>query len=524
MSSFRYKAFISYSHQDEAWASGLHKALESYTVPRRLVGGQGAHGVIPKKLSPVFRDRDDLSSAADLSEKVQDALQDSESLIVVCSPASANSRWVNEEIRLFRSLGRGDRIFCIIVDGDPKAVNPDEACFPPALLEPDSGVRHEPLAADARKWEDGKSLAKLKLVSAILGIRLDKLRQREQQKKRRLRGLAVLSSIAIVALVLTTLVSRMAENTRREHAEALVSQLVEVSAGLDEVVDLETLRSIGERLAAYLDTLDEKDLNNESRLQIGLVLRRLGEVSRSQGRPTEAMDAFDRSRNVLMELAGDAPGDLNALFELGQAEFWVGYIHLDRGEWDKATIAVNKYLDVSRQLFEAEPENAEWAMEMAYAASSLGTIESRRVPTDQAKLLEYMQSAMNYNQKAVTLAPGEEYYQVELASSHANLADAWLEICNLGGALNERMSNVEFAAGFFNQEPNNKRLKSRYAFSLAGLARVQQFVGLERQALKSLGQSVALLDELTRQDPSNLTYRWQLHHKSGAGDSTGVFA
>ncbi|NOR40297.1 MAG: TIR domain-containing protein, partial [Gammaproteobacteria bacterium] len=240
MSSLRYKAFISYSHQDEAWASGLHKALESYTVPRRLVGGQGAHGVIPKKLSPVFRDRDDLSSAVDLSEKVQDALQDSESLIVVCSPAAANSRWVNEEIRLFRSLGRGDRIFCVIVDGDPKAVDPDEACFPPALLEPDSGVSHEPLAADARKWEDGKSLAKLKLVSAILGIRLDKLRQREQQRKRRLRGLAVLSSIAIVALVLTTLVSRMAENARREHAEVLVSQLVEVSADLDEVVDLET--------------------------------------------------------------------------------------------------------------------------------------------------------------------------------------------------------------------------------------------------------------------------------------------
>ena len=45
------------------------------------------------------------------------------------------------------------------------------------------------LAADARKWADGKSLARLKLVAGILGIRLDDLRQRarlrdEQRKPR----------------------------------------------------------------------------------------------------------------------------------------------------------------------------------------------------------------------------------------------------------------------------------------------------------------------------------------------------
>ena len=35
---YRYWAFISYSHQDEAWARWLHGALETYRVPRRLVG------------------------------------------------------------------------------------------------------------------------------------------------------------------------------------------------------------------------------------------------------------------------------------------------------------------------------------------------------------------------------------------------------------------------------------------------------------------------------------------------------
>ncbi|MBT8062695.1 MAG: toll/interleukin-1 receptor domain-containing protein, partial [Gammaproteobacteria bacterium] len=109
MTGFRYKAFISYSHRDEKWASWLHKALESYRLPRQLVGRTTRYGEVPARFYPVFRDRDELSSGASLSDRVSEALDESESLIVVCSPAAAASKWVNEEIRVFRALGRGER-------------------------------------------------------------------------------------------------------------------------------------------------------------------------------------------------------------------------------------------------------------------------------------------------------------------------------------------------------------------------------------------------------------------------------
>ena len=76
-------------------------------------------GVASRRLSPVFRDRSDLPSATDLGAHIREALQDSANLIVICSPGASASRWVNEEIRFFRNLGRGDRIFCLIVDGEP---------------------------------------------------------------------------------------------------------------------------------------------------------------------------------------------------------------------------------------------------------------------------------------------------------------------------------------------------------------------------------------------------------------------
>jgi len=88
-------------------------------VPSHLAHAQ--RGVAARRLSPVFRDRTDLPSATDLGVHIREALNDSASLLVICSPGASASRWVNEEIRYFRSLGRDDRIFCLIVDGEPNA-------------------------------------------------------------------------------------------------------------------------------------------------------------------------------------------------------------------------------------------------------------------------------------------------------------------------------------------------------------------------------------------------------------------
>jgi hypothetical protein len=227
LTGFRYKAFISYSHQDENWASWLQGALEKYRIPKVMVGKRTGYGEIPARLGTVFRDREDLSSAASLTESVQHELSSAETLVVICSPAAAQSRWVKEEIRAFKELGRGDRIYALIVDGDPQSTDPAEQCFPSTLLSSEDGTTLEPLAADVRKWADGKVLGKLKLVAGILGIRLDELRRREMLRRRRT-IISVTTGVAAVVL-LTTFLSfstlnqqKLAEN-RRANTEDLVS-------------------------------------------------------------------------------------------------------------------------------------------------------------------------------------------------------------------------------------------------------------------------------------------------------------
>jgi hypothetical protein len=202
----RYWAFISYSQRDVKWAQWLHKTLETYRVPRTWVGRSVGGVTIPRRLVPVFRDRDELPSTGDLGGKIREALAASHALIVICSPYAAASPWVNEEVRSFKALGRGERIFPLIIDGEPYATDRPERglpeCFPAALrfaVDTDGGLtdqRVEPLAADARDDRDGRSNACLKLIAGILGIGFDALRQREQARQRRRRLTRMAASVA----------------------------------------------------------------------------------------------------------------------------------------------------------------------------------------------------------------------------------------------------------------------------------------------------------------------------------------
>jgi tetratricopeptide (TPR) repeat protein len=211
--SFKYRAFISYSHADSKWAAWLHKSLETYRVPKHLVGRVTAFGPIPERLAPVFRDREELASATNLGDKLTMALRQSAAQIVICSPAAARSRWVNEEILTFKRLGREDRVFCLIIGGEPgAAAKPETAadeCFPHALkfrMGADgqlSEVPSEPIAADARAGKDGKGDAKLKLIAGLLDVSLDEIKQREAQRRHRRMMLLVSASVAGMAITST---------------------------------------------------------------------------------------------------------------------------------------------------------------------------------------------------------------------------------------------------------------------------------------------------------------------------------
>ena len=164
-----YDAFISYRHSelDSFVAEQLHKRLEAFRLPKYLVEKRKAGE--KTRISRVFRDKEELPLATNLSEPIQEALEKSEFLIVICTPRLPQSVWCKKEIETFIQLHGRDHVLAVLAEGEP-----DES-FPELLLQEEikeigsDGVERvyyrsvEPLAADVRgksKKEIAKNIKK----------------------------------------------------------------------------------------------------------------------------------------------------------------------------------------------------------------------------------------------------------------------------------------------------------------------------------------------------------------------------
>ena len=132
---YRYLAFISYKREDEEWAKWLQHKLEHYKLPTSV---RKANPSLPDRIRPVFKDTTDLSGGV-LEKAIQDALDSSKYLIVICSPRAAQSPWVCKEVQEFIDSGREEYIIPFIVDGEPHSK--DTANEYIGNIEPDKILR-----------------------------------------------------------------------------------------------------------------------------------------------------------------------------------------------------------------------------------------------------------------------------------------------------------------------------------------------------------------------------------------------
>jgi formylglycine-generating enzyme required for sulfatase activity len=184
----KYRAFISYSHADTTWAKWLQRGLEAFKIDKDLAGRETSRGAIPDVLRPIFRDREDFTAGEALPEQTLAALDTSNALIVVCSPDSAKSNYVNEEARLFQLRHPRRQVIPLIVGGKPG--DPELECFPPALkfkLDTKGRItkkKAELLAADVREEGDGEDLALAKVIAGLLGLSSDEVFRRAERERR----------------------------------------------------------------------------------------------------------------------------------------------------------------------------------------------------------------------------------------------------------------------------------------------------------------------------------------------------
>lgn len=213
---YKYFAFISYSSKDVEWGKRVQKKLEGYRMPSTLCS---EHGWDRKPMKPIFFAPTDIQPG-ELSVELQERLKSSRHLIVICSPNSAQSKWVGREIEYFHSLGRPQNIHFFIVDGRHSGTEKTK-CFNPVVAELGlSGVLGANIHEKVSPWPwVNKERAYVQLITKLLGVEFDSIWQRH---KRQIMQKIVAWTVGIIA-VLAVLIGVWINN-----------QPVDVTVGLNE--------------------------------------------------------------------------------------------------------------------------------------------------------------------------------------------------------------------------------------------------------------------------------------------------
>jgi tetratricopeptide (TPR) repeat protein len=515
----RYFAFLSYSHSDEAVARWLHAELEHFRVPDTLVGRVTDNGIVPKRLTPVFRDRGELAASDDLGAELRAAIEASRFLIVLCSPAAAASRWANAEVETFkRSRPRGC-VFAAIVDGEPFASDRPgreaDECLPRALRvhfdrrgRPTTR-RAEPMAADLREGGDGRRLGFLKNVAGMLGIGLDELVQRDTMRRQRRMGLLAAASLAGMAvtstLAVTAIQARDAASEQRREAEGLVGfMLGDLRDKLEPIGRLDALDAVGTRALDYFEKQDKATLSDAALAQQARALSMLGDIATARGDTAGALQRYREAMAGTAEMVRRAPDDPQRLFDHAQNVFYVGQIAVNAGHLDQGEAAMREYKRLASRMVALEPDNLKWRMEAKYADSNLGTVlfKQRRFAEASAQL---QQAAVTADSLAAA-DPNNQDYQQSLPESLAWLGDSLFAEGRLDEAIAKRERQVALLESLRHRFPLDVGYQQRAIPAHRALGRWLGSSGGTAAGLEHSRAAVAIGQQLIPTEPDNMLW------------------
>ena len=488
--SFLYAGFLSYAHADEAIAAKLHRALERYKIPKGVEG----------KLTPIFRDTDELTAHHSLSEKIKGAVTDSKVLIVLCSPAAKASHWVNEDIRLFRAIHGEASILCVLAEGTP------ETSFPPALL---AGGR-EPLAANLGGSKDSFRLGVSQIAAAMLGVGLDTLIQRETRRKRRRLQAVTAGALIFSGLMGTTtftaVTAQKAAETNRMQAEGLVEYMItDLKEKLEPVGRLDILDSIGDRAVEYYEAQEIEKLPDDSLARQARARHILGKVALDAYQYEKAQKEIEAAARITREIYDRNPEDTDAIFNHAQSEYWVGEVYKQARNYEAAMSHWRRYAELGKSLSNKDPMNISWVMERGWGAGNLGLLYNQLGAFDEAK--SKFIEAISYFENASQHADYNFQGQVELANALAGLSHASLAKKEKREAFNYRRRQAGVYMRLLKQNPQHYNLRFRYAQSLTRMI-TDGFLDSNGSNLnRTINTALEGFDIVIEHDPKNTAWR-----------------
>ncbi len=242
-----YDAFISYRHADKDTRAAIYVQhwLEHFHIPGQIRKFSGK-----KRINRIFRDTEELPLTSNIGDDIQYALNNSEFLIVICSPRTKESVWVEREINAFLTTHDISRVLTVIVEGDPYEVIPERLTWTIKEMTTKNGekisqrVPLEPLSCDLRVGRFHASRQEMpRLAASILGVPYDTLIQRHRQYRLRVAS-ATSGVVGLVILGFSLHVWRSNIMIQNNYDQALNNQSAYLAS------ESEKARNSGDRMTA----------------------------------------------------------------------------------------------------------------------------------------------------------------------------------------------------------------------------------------------------------------------------------
>ncbi|WP_029233220.1 TIR domain-containing protein [Butyrivibrio sp. VCB2006] len=222
-----YNAFISYKHAelDNKVAAAIEWDLEHYHIPGKIQKKTGF-----KKIERIFRDKDELPITSDLSNTIEEALYNSDYLIVLCSTNTHLSTWVEREIKLFLQNHPQENVLTVLVDGEPHDVIPQILQNREEQKYNEKGELEtvltpvEPLSCDYRlPRREAKSVELPRLAATLIGCSYNELMNRQRQYKMK-RLTAIFSGAMALAVGFGAYMLYSNARINENYRQSLISQ------------------------------------------------------------------------------------------------------------------------------------------------------------------------------------------------------------------------------------------------------------------------------------------------------------
>ncbi|HEU0098878.1 MAG TPA: toll/interleukin-1 receptor domain-containing protein [Allosphingosinicella sp.] len=475
-----FRAFVSYSHADSAFAGRLQRRLEAYRLPRRLAGEVvPLPGQAPGRIGPVFRDRADLSAATDLSAAVREAIAASSALVVVASPDAAESQWVAREIALFREIHPDAPILVALARGEPSE----------ALPEALRGGQVEPLCADFRKSGDGRRLAFLKIVAGLADLPLDALVQRDAQRQvRRVTAVtlgAVLLMLIMALLLVMALRARAEAERRRVTADEMINKLLtEVRGEFEGTGNVKLMVAVNQLAMDYYGKQGDRRLADASLAQRARVLHALGQDDEKQGRYDAALAKFTEAHRTTAAMLAKSRNDPDSIFAHAQSEYYLGLIAKRRKDRAEASRRWRNYLGQAQALAKAEPGSVRSLLEQGYANGNLCDL-NREDGFDLKAAESQCVASIEFEEAALAKSPE---LLVALANRHGAMALTQVALERYDDALASRRREAALLDPLIAIDPGNVEYALRRSWSDIGVANVRIVTRRPAEAVAVLRQ------------------------------------